>query len=79
MPLIEKGAFNGKTLYHLRVNAGMSLLDLQKITGLTIATLSNLENGVFQPQPKTLRKLSKAFKKDPSYFYGEVAGNGGEK
>jgi|GEM_PF-406475 len=51
----------GKTLEELWTRAGFSSLgELQKSSGVTVATLSRIKNNVQKPQPETLKKLAPA-------------------
>jgi transcriptional regulator with XRE-family HTH domain len=49
-------------LRKLRVDADMTLEDLQELTGLAISTTSKVENDLQGPTRKTLEKYAKALK-----------------
>jgi transcriptional regulator with XRE-family HTH domain len=51
---------DGEKLKRLRQGRMLSQLDLMKRTGLSQATISNLETGARKAQPRTVRKLAEA-------------------
>lgn len=55
-----------KTIKELRELKPWTQADLRKATGLTIATISRIENGTQKPTPKTKIKIASAFRVEPS-------------
>jgi transcriptional regulator with XRE-family HTH domain len=51
---------DGEKLKRLRSDRMLSQLDLMERTGLSQATISNLERGVRCAQPRTVRRLAEA-------------------
>jgi transcriptional regulator with XRE-family HTH domain len=51
---------DGEKLKRLRSDRMLSQLDLMERTGLSQATISNLETGARKAQPRTVRKLAEA-------------------
>ena len=54
-----------KTLRQHRQDRFISQNDLAKLSGVTAATISRIENGVERPRFVTIRKLAKALNVDP--------------
>ena len=48
----------GDTIYNLRKNKGLAQIELAKMTGITQAYLSGIENNKREPNLSTLKKLS---------------------
>lgn len=51
-----------------RLLKGMSMLEVSKASGLTVSTISNLENGYSKGKPKTIKRLCEALSLDPEPF-----------
>jgi transcriptional regulator with XRE-family HTH domain len=51
----------GKYLRLLRVNAGLTMVEVSKTTGVTQGYISQIENEVHKPSASTLNKLAKAY------------------
>jgi transcriptional regulator with XRE-family HTH domain len=64
-------AFIGVKLKKYREALGLSLTDLEAMTGLKPGHLSELENGKTQPRPLTVEKLCTGLKIDEEYFFLE--------
>lgn len=59
----------GKKLKEIRVNKGLSRLDLSKITGcISYSSLSNYENGCRKPDIDVLLKLAECLNVDINYL-----------
>jgi len=56
----------GETLSLLRRRKVLTLEELANEAGVTVSTLSRLENDLQTPRPSTLRKVAKALGVDPS-------------
>ncbi len=54
------------TLKDLRIKKVLSQRDLAAQSGVGVATINRLENGLQKPTFKTIRKLAKALKVQPS-------------
>ena len=54
-----------KRLRHLRRERALSQRDLSRMTGVAFDTISRLENGKQDAQPKTIRKLAEALGVEP--------------
>ncbi len=57
---------DGKQLRQLRRERALSQRDLARMTGIAHDSISQLETGKRQAQPRTIRKLAEALKVDPS-------------
>lgn len=58
----------------------LSQAELSKISGVTAAQISRLENGMHSAQARTVRKLAKALKVKPQDLVGdERQGRGGQR
>jgi len=53
-------------LKELRIKAVLSQRDLAALSGVGLTTINRLENGIQKPTFKTMRKLAKALKVQPS-------------
>lgn len=62
----------GHEVRALRQQLGMTLQDLARVTGLSVAMISKIENGQTSPSLSTLRTLSKAFSVPINYFFRHV-------
>ncbi len=56
---------DGRQLRRLRRERALSQEDLERITGVAQATISDLEKERRQARPSTLRKLSEALEVEP--------------
>ena len=56
-------------LYHLRLQADMSLRQAAKASGLSFGYISHIENGRTTPGPQALLQLSKAYKVHKKELY----------
>lgn len=66
--------FRGEKLLRLRDEKGLTMQDLEEISGISQSTISELENGVKKnPRTKTIEALCKALKVDDYYFYLDEA------
>jgi transcriptional regulator with XRE-family HTH domain len=54
----------GQALRSLRQSKGLNLEDLSRLSGVGIATLSNLENGNRDPKLSTITRILKALRSD---------------
>lgn len=63
--------FLGYKLRNLRDAKEISLLDLEKMTGIGNGHLSAIERGEKNPRPNTVEKICKALNIDQVYFYLE--------
>jgi transcriptional regulator with XRE-family HTH domain len=60
----------GQKLQALREQAGLTLYELERRSGVNRAKLLRMESGVIrQPTPETLNKLASALDIDPEEFY----------
>lgn len=59
----------GKAIREIRKKQGLSQVELSQKTGLTQATLSNIESGRKRPGPETLDKISVALNIPISLIY----------
>ena len=48
-----------------RTRRGLSMRRLSKLAGVSVATISHWERGLFQPQQETMRKVVVALSKVP--------------
>jgi transcriptional regulator with XRE-family HTH domain len=62
---------DGKALRRLRRERALSQQDLQRLTGIAQATLSDLEGGKRGARASTLRKLAEALSVDPKELMKE--------
>jgi transcriptional regulator with XRE-family HTH domain len=56
---------DGKELRRLRRARALSQRDLSRITGVAFDTISRLETGKQQAQPKTIRKMAETLGVEP--------------
>lgn len=61
-----------ENLINLRKSMGMSQLELAKILGVSQQTVSKYENGIREPDNKTLVKLSEIFNVSTDYLLGKT-------
>ena len=59
---------DGSKLRRERERRLMTLQDVSEISGVAIATLSRIENGLQQPRIPTVRRLAKALGANPEDF-----------
>lgn len=64
------------TLKELREERYLSQEDLANKSKTTLSTVNRLENGKQKPRFKTIRKLAKALKVNPSVIVFKVSGDG---
>lgn len=62
----------GREVRALRQQLGMTLQDVTRVTGLSVAMVSKIENGQTSPSLSTLTALSKAFRVPINYFFRHV-------
>ena len=62
---------DGKRLRRLRREKALSQQDVERMTGVAQATLSDLEGGKRGARASTLRKLAEAFKVEPTELMKE--------
>lgn len=63
----------GKVISDLRIRAGYETLgQLSRDTGITVATLSRIENGIQRPSPDTLSKLAPYLRVKVEYLMAEA-------
>lgn len=62
----------GREVRALRQQLDMTLQDVTRVTGLSVAMISKIENGQTSPSLSTLRALSKAFSVPINYFFRHV-------
>jgi transcriptional regulator with XRE-family HTH domain len=55
----------GRNIRQLRADAGLSQLDLAKITGLTVQSINRIEKGKVTPRRSNLELIAKALKVTP--------------
>lgn len=67
--MIEKGKFNGKLLFHRRLELGLTIEALCKSSALNRGSICKWQAGQNNPTPKSLLRLSRALKVKPTYFY----------
>lgn len=60
----------GERVKELRIEKGMKQSDLAKVFNIKPATLSRWENGIIEPDYKTLIKLAKYFGVSADYLLG---------
>ena len=65
-----------KRLRELRERASFSQMELSEISGVSRATIADLELGKRGARPKTRRKLAKALGVEPWELVGDVQGDG---
>jgi transcriptional regulator with XRE-family HTH domain len=65
-----------KRLRELRERASFSQMELSELSGVSRATIADLELGKRGAQPKTRRKLAKALGVAPWELVGDVQGDG---
>ena len=58
----------------LRARQNLKLTDLQRMTGLSLTTLSNIENGKRKVQTQTLYKIASALNVSVDYLIKEKEG-----
>jgi transcriptional regulator with XRE-family HTH domain len=56
---------NGARLRALRKESALSQRDLARVSGVAPVTISELERGVREAQPRTIRKLAEALGVEP--------------
>jgi transcriptional regulator with XRE-family HTH domain len=56
---------DGARLRQLRTERALSQEDLERMTGIAVSTISNLERGKRSAQHRTLRQLAEAFGVEP--------------
>jgi transcriptional regulator with XRE-family HTH domain len=61
--------FKGEKLRDLRDLKGLTMLDLEEITGISQSTISDIENGKKNPRAATVERLCKALDVGEHYFY----------
>jgi transcriptional regulator with XRE-family HTH domain len=59
----------GKAIKGARAARGLTLRDLQGLTGINSALLSQMERGVMEPKPKHFRALHKALRTRPGDLF----------
>jgi transcriptional regulator with XRE-family HTH domain len=64
-----------KRLRELRERASFSQMELSEISGVSRATIADLELGKRGARPRTRRKLAKALRVDPWELVGDVQGD----
>ena len=62
---------DGKRLRQLRQERALSLRDLSRMTGVAHDTISELETGKRDAQPRTLRKLAERLDVEPKELMKE--------
>ncbi len=62
---------NGMQLRRLRRARALSQRDLARITGIAQDTISQLETGKREAQPRTIRRLAEALSVEPSTLMKE--------
>ncbi|MFC1699921.1 helix-turn-helix domain-containing protein [Candidatus Omnitrophota bacterium] len=65
----------GTRIKQERINKGLKLRQVEKRTGLNIATLSQIEQGRLNPTPDELLKITRCIEKEPSKFYKWIRKN----
>lgn len=65
--------FIGEKLKEIREIKGLSMRDLEKISGIKQGYISQIENGLKQPRSDKVKALSEALGVDEQYFYLEDA------
>jgi transcriptional regulator with XRE-family HTH domain len=65
-----------KRLRELRERASFSQMELSELSGVSRATIADLELGKRGARPKTRRKLAKALGVEPWELVGDVQGDG---
>ena len=65
-----------KRLRELRERASFSQMELSEISGVSRATIADLELGKRGARPRTRRKLAKALGVEPWELVGDVQGDG---
>ena len=74
-PADEEGELEraiGREVRALRQQLAMTLQDVTRVTGLSVAMVSKIENGQTSPSLSTLTALSKAFGVPINYFFRHV-------
>jgi transcriptional regulator with XRE-family HTH domain len=61
----------GERLKQLRRERALSQRDLSRMTGVAFDTISRLETGKQEAQPKTIRKLAEALSVEPKELMKE--------
>ena len=56
---------NGERLRQIRLEQALSQRDLSRMTGVAHDSISQLETGKREAQPKTIRKLAEALEVEP--------------
>lgn len=62
---------DGTRLRRLRRERALSQRDLSRLTGVAFDTISRLETGKQEAQPKTIRKLAEALRVEPKELMKE--------
>jgi transcriptional regulator with XRE-family HTH domain len=65
-----------KRLRELRERASFSQMELSELSGVSRATIADLELGKRGARPKTRRKLAKALGVEPWELVGDIQGDG---
>lgn len=63
--------FLGYKLKQLRKEKGLTMVELEKMSGIKQAMLSQIESGKKNPRPATVEKLANALGVNREYFYIE--------
>ncbi len=62
---------DGPRLRRIRRERALSQRELSRVTGVAFDTISRLETGKQQAQPRTIRKLAEALSVDPASLVPE--------
>lgn len=67
---MKKQNIMGERLKRLREEKGLTLAEMEKLSGIGASTISNYENGIRTPRPSILESLMDFFNVDPGYLMG---------
>lgn len=65
---------NGERLRQIRLEQALSQRDLSRMTGVAHDSISQLETGKREAQPKTIRKLAEALEVEPKELMESIEG-----
>ncbi len=63
----------GRRLRHYRQRAGLSIYDVEKLTGRHFSTISKYERGERHPRIETVRELAEIYEVPPARLITEVS------
>ena len=67
--IIQRERFNGRRIYHRRMELGLSLAQVAARIHRNVASIHGWEAGHHRPTPRSLWLLSQALQVTPAYFF----------